>query len=410
MISNEKAHKVLSMIYRFRILSYSQLYSLVFSDSTDNYCHFVIRSLSGNGYIDKCGYYRTSSYYFLTRNGISYLRKNGVLPLKGDDAEYYESLVSASVLNVKESYASHQLALNQFVIDFMCRYPDMDFEYFDEIYTSSIISNIRPDGIIKMNDTYYFLEMDMNTERKQRLMKKWESYRRFLNSASKGNFTLRIKVLFILGGNIKDIYSRKFSLSEYVLDNLDDKISRMFNIYVGDDKHLFEYLDKDILNKNSNIGQLLKWKGFKLSTANFTDEAISGFNFGYYLYKPTPSGAIAIEGGTPIEFIMDSFEDGAVLSLKNLTLFDKFCTLYSKEKGRSINYLMIVNSEKEAYYISSMFNIYASNVFFITKDRLQNRKSFNEALFKIDSESMVYHFMDGNIRIREDEGKLKILI
>lgn len=34
-----------------------------------------------------------------------------------------------------------------------------------------LVKNIRPDGVLLFNDTLYFLEMDMNTERAARLQK-----------------------------------------------------------------------------------------------------------------------------------------------------------------------------------------------------------------------------------------------
>lgn len=64
-----------------------------------------------------------------------------------------------------EKIVNHQLSLNEFVLRFRDNY-SFPFSYYDEKYVSQIFSDMRPDGLLKINDNYYFLEMDMCSERK----------------------------------------------------------------------------------------------------------------------------------------------------------------------------------------------------------------------------------------------------
>ena len=66
---------------------------------------------------------------------------------------------------LEKKIISHQLSLNNFALSFRHNYPS-DFTYYDEKFVSQIFSDIRPDGIIKLGNNYFFLEMDMCSERK----------------------------------------------------------------------------------------------------------------------------------------------------------------------------------------------------------------------------------------------------
>lgn len=409
---NLKIHTVLSYIYRLRVLSYSQIYSLIFSECEDSYCHYTLRLMYGKlGLIEKIGYYREDSYFFLTRKGVSYLKKNGIIGFENQDKiEFLEEYYTASELKLNENIVSHQLSLNQFVIDFKSIADEIDYKYYDEIYISSVFDNIRPDGLLCIGDTCYFLEMDMNTERKSRLVNKWENYRRFVTSGQAEELNVSIKVLFILGGNLSDQNKRKVHLSEYIMDNIEDKISSNFNIFIDDNNNLIELILNDCGKINGKkIDSLLQWKGLKLSLANFADEKLKGFSYNYYVYKSSNKGTLDVEGGVPIEFIMDYYYWGEILTLKNIQFFDVFSVNYLSQNKRNINYLIVVNSVNEAYSLISSYNISCDRLYFITTDRLKKSSSFNEAIFKIEKDGAYYHFKNDNINIRIDEGKIKKL-
>lgn len=409
---NLKIHKVLSFIYRFRVLNYSQIYTLVFSDSEDSYCHYTLRLLCGKlGLLEKNGYYRADSCYFLTRKAMSYLKKNGIVSLNNDEISYLDEYYTASELKLNDNILSHQLALNQFVVDFRSKIDNTEFTYYDEIYISSIFDNIRPDGILRVGNICYFLEMDMNTERKSRLINKWENYRKFLTTGQAEELEFEIKVLFILGGNIADSNKRKCDLSEYILDNLEDKISNRFNIYIDNSKNLIDFIIRDIKGNIESLDKLLLWKGFKVTPANFVDAGLSGYSYSTYIYKPSKNGMIEVEGGVPIEFIVDYCYWGNILTLKNISYFDTFSGAYLSHNKRNINYLLVVNSVKDAFDLVKQINLKCSldYIYFITMDRLKNYETFNEAIFKMDLDGSYYHFKKDNIKIRIDEGKIKKL-
>ena len=172
---NKLNHEILSRLYQFRVLSYSEIYNYIFKSKNlkESYCDKILKTvLLKNGFAKKSGYYKSEATYQITQKGINYLKKTGIIKLDGLSLEDDPLMLTASELRMKENIVKHQTSLAHFILE----WSSTDrFDYYDEKYVSKILNGVKPDGLVITDDIYYFVEMDMNTERKTSLLKKWNS-------------------------------------------------------------------------------------------------------------------------------------------------------------------------------------------------------------------------------------------
>lgn len=372
-----KKHLILSYLFNLRVLTYDQIFSLAFRGLSDCYCHKLINGLCKDGYVEKNGTVKTDSYYSITRKGASFLKKNGIYAIQkidGENIEFPDYPVTASRSVIAAPYVKHQLSLNQFVIDFRNRFPYTDFSYYDEIFVSSLFRIIRPDGILKVGSTYYFLEMDMNTERKSSLMRKWENYRKFLASGEVGKLEGRICVLFILGGTVKDKSFRADSIARFVGDNLEYSLSPKFNIYADTKDNLLALIKKQMSGPLQEIPSVFSKAGFKVSDGTFEEGRLKDFYFLLHLERKDKD----------MFFVFDDFSDGNLLVQKNLRQFPKFSAVYKSIYGKFPKYIIMVKNEDDVLRLTQRMGGMIKNVYFTTRERLLVKK-FPESLFVLKS-------------------------
>lgn len=394
----EKTIAILSKIYQLRILSYNQIYFYIFKKDgkTQRYCDVVLQNMVSQGLLKKSGRYNDNAYYSITNAGIKYLR-NGVIPIgksstKDKIPEY--PLLQPCKLSVSENISAHQLSLNDFVLEFEDTFKDIvDFSYFDEKYVSKLFTNIRPDGIIKVKNTHFFLEMDMNTERKNSLRNKFEHYRNFLNSKEYFYMDGKICVLFILGGNV-NAYKRKTEIRSYICENIEDFVSTKFNIFVNTPDELMSFANKEVKNIPSIPLKSLQEKGFMLRNGNFSDGTFSDFSYDAYIYMLSDAGKVLRSNGENMEFIVDDFTSGSMYVYKKIRNFPRVCASFKMKKGRNIKYMIIVNSEKDASDILKHIEYFYDYMYFTTPDRLSSSHDVFSALFTIDNFGNVLDFFN----------------
>lgn len=405
---NEKIHTLLSYLYQFRVLTYDQIYQSVFSDCTDSYCQKILKSaVSEFAAVCKNGFYLKDSYYTISRTGITLLKSWGIIRIEDkNEVIFPDKLLSSSDIKLADTKVSHQLALNQFVLDFFAT--GIPAKYYDEIYVSSIFRNIRPDGVLLIGNTCYFLEMDMATERKQRLMQKWESYRNFLTSGEQEKLGYKIRVLFIIES--ADITTRTKNLEEYILDNLSDFISPTFNIYIGKSQPLLSLIQKQQKKEPPEIVSLLQDRGFSVTSGLFKTDMLSGYSYRYYVYKKRKDGGIETVNGIPVEFVLDDAtgEVSNLLVAKNTTLYPSFAAAFGNSQGRNIPYVVSLPSVRDAYHIQKIRDTFDYDISFITPERFSKMPIF-EALFSIDRYGNYWHYKKDNPKIRIEEGVLSSL-
>ena len=224
---NEKQKQVLSCLYQLRVLTLEQIQEAFYPTSTPKSCMVNIhKSLEANGYVkrEKKGH---TSYYTIADKGVDLLKKEGICFIGTEYRPMIQSdFLPVSKIVVKPRLFDHQCALNSFVLNFQKANIPVMWSYYDEKFSSSVSSTMRPDGILKVEDRYFFLEMDMDTEREKALISKWEHYREFLRGFDK---TMKISVLFLVDSKSSEKRIRELRDSMYL--GLYGKIGKTFDAY-----------------------------------------------------------------------------------------------------------------------------------------------------------------------------------
>lgn len=411
---------ILYYIYNYRCLTENQICQLHFSKEK-SFEHNLssikgrIQELCELDLIKKVEYLKGDEYvYFLTPFGIKAIRYFFELPTNIYDANkkvvkrgYYR----ASELKILPKNINHQVHLNQFVIDFQSLNLDITWKYFDEKHIGQY-ANIRPDGILSVLDTDFFLEMDMGTENQKQLQAKWENYRNFIASREYAYREKRITLLFIVA-NTAQIKERidlvKYTIYERLLDVLDSE----FEIYVGSSNNLLLLLERRLIPSckgedpySAKIKKLLQEKhNFIVTEGEHLQDIFHGTKFTYYIHKVDENNKILIEDDRVQEFIVDDyfFEPASVIS--KIAYMDKNNSLFKHRFNRNISYLVIGKSEEQLYNDLKMMDLIGlKNIFFSTYRRLRT-KPFHEALFQFDLLGNIHHFANNGLEERIFEEK-----
>lgn len=265
--------EILIELYNFRGLTSEQIVCLFsIKDYKASYVRRRLTELVNSGYVTRERYDKL--FYFLTSRGIKFIKSELHLNYTiqnnkyGEKKEYYY----AFEMKFKRNISNHQYFLNNFIIDFRKKHKD---ENINIIYDKQIVfytDFAKPDGIIETEDTIYFLEMDMNTETKNLLNKKWENYRRFYNSEMvKGNGK-KIVVLFFIEPSICSsvtIQNRQFLVYQTIYSSLFDIISNRFNIYVGTPSSCLTVVNNLIYKTYTPIIKFFEECGYKQKNYDF---------------------------------------------------------------------------------------------------------------------------------------------
>lgn len=405
-ISKNKIHNILSYLYSFRMLTYKQILDFLFVSEglTESYCDKVIKSLTNDGYIEKTGTRKVNFRYFVTKKSIKFLRENGIIAMTNIRQIVKDDVLPCHKIKMKEQNLNHQEMLNSFVLNFMEMSKgmnDINFSYYDELYLSSVFPNIRPDGILIVNNTYYLLELDMNTERKASLKSKWEHYRNFLNSSSYFNTPLNIKCLFILE-NVNEKSLRKQNLQSYISEYLGDKINSKFDIIIDTPLNLLGYIKKDVQNNDTLLLDNMKKFGFKVSGKNFTNDMFGGLSFDRYAHKIDSNGKILNENGIDMEYILDDFYYESMYVISKIEKLPMLSILFKQKTKRELKYIILVKSAEDIYrtLYRKDTNLLFDNLYFTTRERMIENHNLDKALFQIDSLNQIYHY-ENSVKVIE---------
>lgn len=365
MTYNRPLHLILSRIYILRTLSYYQVRNYVLEDNTESYVDKVLKTAVSKKYIEKIGRLKKDSYYLITRLGISYLKEYGIIEINTRINEFVSRPIhylTAGQLAFKPVYKNHQIALNEFVLKFAENFENMDFKYCDEKNVTDLIPNIRPDGILFFDDTMYFLEMDMNTERAARLKRKWQNYRYFIQSTEFTQLDFDIKVLFILGGNVTSSSERKYFLWKLINDNLGDAINDRFNFYVDTEDILLDLITDGIADNNKAISHNIKYDEIMEIPGNDRE-------YKYFIFKKF---------------------DG-LKTIRDIFMFAGYRAEYKVNKGMDLNLVVVLERENDAIRIMDILYEGRENddsIFFTTLERLEKNR-VNDAMFSVSNNKII---------------------
>lgn len=356
--------------------------------------------------------------YFLTSLGIELLRYVFDFPTNIYDAKkkvakrgYYR----ASELKMNLKNINHQVHLNQFVLDFVSKMPDVTWKYYDEKYVSQF-ANIRPDGMLTILDTDFFLEMDMATESKRQLTQKWENYRNFLNSREYAYKERKIVVFFIVDGTtqIKErIDLIKYTAYEHIIDLIDAD----FDMYIGTKSTLLDLLINVLIpemkgntTRQQRIQQLLTENHhFDVSSGYSLKKALHGAEHEFYIRKMKDQKHILSEDHRLQEFIVDDYTHSPISVLNKIVFLEQRNVFFKNEFHREITYVVIVNNEESIYKDLKLIDFLGADfIFFTTLNRLE-RYPWYRALFQLDALGNVYHFVNAGLEERVYESSVSIL-
>lgn len=411
----------LKSIYDHRCLSTNQIYQLHYIKSfrnegetvSDAYCKKKLNEFIELEILEKVEHLE-EDVFFLTTKGINLIRYCFDLPNNIYDYEkgivrrgYYR----AFELKISQKYINHQLSMNQFLIDFKLREHDIYWKYYDEKYISEF-RNIRPDGLLRMLDIDFFLEMDMATESKNQLYDKWDNYRRFLDSQEFDYLERKVVVLFIVENTAKP--QARVDLVKHTLGaRLMDKIDSNFDIHVGTGEQILELLDyeigksrKKIKDELDKVSDIMKRQGFSMASGEKLRKSFNNVEYDFYCRKINENNNVLIEDGKIQEYILDSYKFEPFSVLKKIA-FLSLNNVYFKEKaGRELSYIIIAESEKTIYRdLKIMDLLVVDNVYYTTLERLKNNP-LPQALFQFDFLGNVHSFKDKGLENRVFEFNL----
>lgn len=425
-------------IYQHRCLTFNQIYEMHYMESqrtgqiiSDITCRKRLN------YFQKVGLVKTVKYdnyevYFLTALGIDILRRCFNISTIIYDAKknrisrgYYR----ASDLEIAPKYIPHQANLNEFVLEFKKLGHGIPWKYYDEKYVSQY-TQIRPDGLISILDTDFFLEMDMSTESSTQLFEKWDNYRRFLTSNEFSMKECKIIVLFIIENairhadksqaileeKIKDrIATVKFTIYERILDLISDD----FDIYVGTKEELLNFIKNKFIPSSrqqykitNRIKKALEEKhGFAVAPGEkFKNQFVEDYSsfknkicfvseHDMYIRKTDNLYNIQYEYGKLQEFLLDEYSYEPISVINKIVYHQRDNSFYKSipKYNRNISYIVVVNDIKETYKELLKVNmIEPDDVYFTTLERLET-KPFHEALFKFSHTGNVYSFTNSGL-------------
>lgn len=407
--------EALRSIYNYRCLTVEQLYQLHYMRSlrdsseivSDAYCKKKVGDFLSGDIVQKVEHPQ-GDVLFLTTKGVDIVKHHYDLPT--NIYNYAKNAVRsgyyrAAELKISPKYINHQLSLNQFMIDFTLRDMDVSWKYYDEKHMSNF-NDIRPDGLLNMLDTDYFIEMDMATESKKQLYEKWENYRRFLNSSEFHFAEKKIVVLFVIENTARP--QARIDLVKHTLGaRLMDKLDPDFEIYINTKDEILDFLEKRVRltrkekrRENDDILESLSHHEFSVVPGEELRDMFNGIEYDFYIRKTNEENRIIMENDKLQEFLVDSYRFSPFSVLKKIT-FLSVSNIYFKENlGRELSYIIVGESENLIYRDLNILDlIMMDKVYYTTPERLSSRP-FHKALFQFDSLGNVYHFKNSGLDIR----------
>jgi hypothetical protein len=370
------------------------------------------------GVVDKVEFNLDNHALFLTTVGVDIVRQAVQLPTEifnPDTKTFKRGYYRAGELRISPRLVNHQVHLNQFVLEFMALAKDRQhkWNYYDEKHVSQYFT-IRPDGLIQIYDTDFFVEMDMGTESRTQLLDKWHHYRDFFRSQEYQEKEKKIVVLFVTE-NIKKTQSRKDSVRYTASQALIDVFGEGFDLHVGSKSEilelLFEQLIPDMVQQNDTKSKMLRllqqYHEFSIAPGERLKPLLHDTSYEYYMRSLNEDGGIRSIFGRVQEFLVDDYTTQPLSVLHKLTYHKRNANSFRLKMGRSIPYIIVGRSEWEIYHDLHVTDISElENIFFTTIERLE-KKTFHEALFQMDGQGNLYHFKNSGLAERVYETNVR---
>ena len=397
----DRDYEALLSIYNFRCLSFEQLYELhyKYKDETKQQVNseayskrkiklfLSLELISELMVLDK----NVPLLYQLTMKGINLLRKQFCWPDNIYDEKgfkHQKGYLIESELNIKEKFATHQYNLNCFAIRLMDLFSETKYLYEDERHINSFVG-IRPDGIFTIENTTYFLEMDMGTENQKQLQEKWDHYREFMNSNEYLFRERRIVILFIVDG-IAKITQRINLIKDTVNKHFIDCFANDIELYINTSDKLMEFIESDY-NELYDIEATIVKNNLIDSFAIIDDkEKIKQ----YFSNVPFSFFARQTINGQNFDYLLESFDNEPMSSIYKAAFFDKIVNSFRANNKTTLRMILICEDLDIAFNNYKSFGL---EILFTTFDRLASLP-FNEAVVGFSKNGDVYNFKDKELK------------
>lgn len=413
--------ELLHKLYLFRCLTIRQAYRELYKKIYDDFLNFEnvrLEKLIRLGIVEKVNFQIDNHALFLTTSGVDIVRAAVQLPTEifnADTKTFKRGYYRAGELRMHPRLINHQVHLNQFVLEFMAQARDLGhrWTYFDEKHVSQYFT-IRPDGLIQIYDTDFFIEMDMGTENQKQLNDKWNHYRDFFRSQEYSEKEKKIIVLFITQTS-RNVDARKDIVRYTASQSLIDVFGEGFDMHIGSREELlqmiFNELIPDMVQQNDTKSKILRllqqYHGFRIAPGEKLSKMLHDTTYEYYIRRLNEDGDIRSNFGRIQEYILDDYTTQPLSVLHKIVYHKRNANSYRLNMERTIPYIVVGKDEKTLYkdlHVTDIKNL--ENIFFTTVERLE-KKTFHEALFIIDPQGNLYHFKNDGLSERVYESNVR---
>lgn len=419
---NEQDLDLLYHLYLYRCLTYRQAQTFIYNvpdePETDFYKR-VISKLLRLKVVEKMEYLPNEYVLFLTTDGVDIVRYTKEIPLEifnPDTKIVKRGYYRAGELKMQARLVNHQVCLNQFVLEFerMADKRNIRWKYYDEKYVSQYFT-IRPDGLIQLLDTDFFVEMDMGSESQKQLYDKWNHYQDFLRSSEFRDNERNIMILFIVE-NVKNP-DRRADLVRYTAVNaIGNFFSDRFDMVIGSKEEILSLLfdtlipnlDQTNERKMKMLNCLKERHGFQVDFARPLKSALNDGDYEFYIRKVNEeTKRIIVENGRLQEYVLDDYTARPLSIIRRIQFHTKNASMFQLQFKRRIAYIVVAPDEVTLYRDLHIADCpVMEQVFFTTPERLE-RLPFHEALFQFDIEGGIYHFADTGLQQQVFEKSVK---
>ncbi len=402
---------ILGKIYKMRCLTKKQMIEIFdIQKDIDNIDIEIkveksLEKFLKNEVLEEVKYADLPTVYFLTTLGVNIVRYVYNLPTNIYDSKrrvVKRGYHRAFELKMAKKNINHQLHLNQFVIEFLRDNKNVNWKYEDERHMETF-SSIRPDGLVTIYDTYFFIETDMNTESKKQLADKWQNYRRFLNSREYFYLERKVIVLFVIE-NTNNPQNRIDLVKHTVFENIIDMFDSHFEMYIETRENLLKIIKNKIIpsirdeyEKKHIMKKAFLDNGFKVTDGELIKSYLHDVEYDYYVRKVDSNGNIVIENARLQEFLVVNFFGKPLSTLNKIAYLDFNNSYFSEIFNRNISLIVVGDTEEEIYEdlkVGGLLGI--RNVYLTTLDRLIN-KPLHKALFQVDFLGNIHSFKDSGL-------------
>ena len=405
---NSKQRKVLSVLYQCRLLTVTQIHQLALYDAGNKnggieYCKKIVQGMVKDGYIQKIrkGY---MYLYKITVKGVRILKSDLVHRI-GTSEEMIEVTKTPAQISLADKNIPHQIAQNNFVMRLteLLNNTTLTWWYSDDAFINKEFLGIfRPDGVVCINNKYYFIEMDMGTEQTKALQSKWQGYRKLFANGYINEKYGTVQILFLIDGvenTQKRIRLVEKTIQEIIPDIANNQI---MDILIDTPDNLLNFMKEEIYEQILKT-QFPQWKldmvakGYKFY--NGSQIPTENAKFQTFCVQRDEQGVIVIDNNVE-EYLIDDGRYHRQSVIYNTRQYRYNMMTLKASKGREIKYVVLI--EEDMYSKELMDAVWNEDGVFLTTEQRLTQNTASKRFFKQQGKDR--YIFDKGYRILRREG------